>query len=93
MGKARDPDSKSAIDLMIDARLKMTPKTGANLVGIDSFGLPGDELYLIGHFDTVEEAKAAQAQRPKDEDTVIYEAPSKPARRRRSVSDGKSKRR
>lgn len=31
-------------------KAKFIPKTGFNVVGVDDFELPGEKLYLIGHF-------------------------------------------
>ena len=41
---------------------EFTPDEGYNLVGVDSFEAPGEELYLIDHFATREEAEAAKAR-------------------------------
>lgn len=45
---------------------KFTPKTGANLVGVDSMEDAGEALYLIDHFATETEAKAARAAKMKE---------------------------
>ncbi len=47
-----------------------TPDQGFNLVGIDPHGMPGESLYLIGHFDTYEEA--LKEKRKYGNNTVIY---------------------
>lgn len=39
-----------------------TPKEGFNLCGIDDLELPGEQLYIIGHFGTREAAVEAQAK-------------------------------
>lgn len=40
-------------------KAKFIPKTGFNVVGVDDFELPGERLYIIGHFN--EEKSAAEA--------------------------------
>lgn len=57
-------------DLISEEREKFTPKEGFNLVGIDPHGKPGDSLYLIGHFDTKDEAELEQKNHSSN--TVIY---------------------
>jgi hypothetical protein len=62
------------------AKARMTPKSGHNLVGVDTFETePGDELYLVDNFPSKEAAKAAMKKRleadPK-EVLHIYSAPS-----------------
>lgn len=44
---------------------KLTPKTGYNLVGVDDYELPGEELYLVAHYKTAIEAAAARDARRK----------------------------
>ena len=51
------------IEKMLDARRNLTPTEGFNLVGIDDFEPFGEELYLVGHFATKEEAIAEQQRR------------------------------
>jgi hypothetical protein len=41
-------------------RKSLTPEQGYNLVGQDTFQIPGEDLYLIKHYDTREEALRAQ---------------------------------
>lgn len=38
---------------------KFTPEEGFNVVAVDAFELAGEALYLVGHFETREEATAA----------------------------------
>lgn len=57
----------------LEAIEEMTPKTGFNLVGVDDFEEPGEELYLVGHFDTREAADAAKTDRlRKNPDEVLH---------------------
>ncbi len=52
---------------------EFTPKKGFNLCSIDDFSPMGDCLSLINHFDTKEEAEAAQkSEQYKNLKTVIY---------------------
>jgi hypothetical protein len=56
---------------------RMTPTTGFNVVGVDDFELPGEKLYLIGHYKSEPEAEAAKARHEKehpDETVHIYSA-------------------
>lgn len=49
----------------IDALKKQCiPKEGFNLVGVDTFAIPGsgEEVYVVGHYNTAQEAQAAQQQ-------------------------------
>ena len=46
-------------------RENFTPKTGFNLVGVDDYEVPGEQLYLIQHCTTEEEAVAAMTARKK----------------------------
>ena len=41
----------------------MTPEEGFNLVGVDDYEEPGDELYLVGNYPTKEEAERVKQQR------------------------------
>lgn len=63
----------------VKAMDRFIPSEGFNVVGVDSFEEPGDELYLIGHYTTREEAEAAKAEHEKTtEDAVhIYEPKKK----------------
>jgi len=59
------------------AKRDMTPKPGQgyNLVGVDDFEDPGDELYLIDHFPTRARADAARLDRKRrksDETLYVY---------------------
>jgi hypothetical protein len=60
---------------MLAQKKEMTPKTGFNLVGLDDFEDPGEQLFLISSHKTEPEAKAAQKKymsRNKDVKTFIY---------------------
>lgn len=60
-----------SINVILDEIKKFTPETGFNLCSIDNFELAGEQLALIGHFDTREEAEKEQSKYDKDK-TVIY---------------------
>lgn len=45
---------------MLQDREKHTPETGYNIVGIDDFEEPGEQLYTKAHFKTWEEAVEGQ---------------------------------
>jgi hypothetical protein len=67
------------MDLRLRAQKAMTPRKGEgyNVVGVDSFEEPGDELYLIGNYSTQEEAeRVAALRRRQHPDTVHVYAPS-----------------
>ena len=56
-------------------KAKFIPKAGFNVVGVDEFEMPGDQLYLVGHFVDEKAAKAALAKFKKanqDEQAYIY---------------------
>ena len=56
-------------------RERFTPKTGFNLVGVDDFERPGEQLYLIDHFpdrDAAEKALAARKKVRPREKVYIY---------------------
>lgn len=63
---------------MLAQKRELTPKEGFNLVGLDDYEEPGDQLFLIGHYKTKSEALAAEKdhnRRNKDVRTFIYGPP------------------
>ncbi len=56
---------KSLFERQNDRIKEMTPKTGFNVVGVDKFEQPGDELYLVKHCKTKEEAEKVVADMTK----------------------------
>jgi hypothetical protein len=48
-----------------------TPERGFNLVGIDYFGDPDGQLYLIEHFDLYQEALSAKKNRKNPQEYFI----------------------
>jgi hypothetical protein len=60
---------------MMEEKRKLVPKSGYNLVGVDDFEMPGERLYLIGHYTTEEaanDALAAFQKRNPNEQAYIY---------------------
>ena len=56
-----------------DEKIKLTPKTGFNLVGIDYFEDTGNQLYLIEHFEMYQDAlKAKKNRKNQEEYFVLY---------------------
>lgn len=56
-----------------DEKLAMTPESGFNLVGIDSFASDGSRLYLIEHFEQYKDTLDAKKQRKnQDEYMILY---------------------
>ena len=53
------------IEAMQKDKEKFIPESGYNVVGVDDFDLPGEQLYLIKHFAAREEAEAFLAARKK----------------------------
>ena len=48
-----------------------TPERGFNLVGIDFFGDPDGQLYLIEHFDLYQDALSAKKNRKNPQEYFI----------------------
>jgi hypothetical protein len=48
-----------------------TPERGFNLVGIDYFGNPDGQLYLIEHFDLYQDALSAKKNRKNPQEYFI----------------------
>jgi hypothetical protein len=47
-------------------KAKFIPKSGYSVVGIDDFEMPGEQLYLIGHFGSEQAAQSALTKFRKD---------------------------
>jgi hypothetical protein len=59
--------------ILDEERIKLTPDTGFDLVGIDFFADSGNQLYLIKHFEKYQEALNAKKERKNpDEYFVLY---------------------
>ena len=56
-----------------DEKINLTPDTGFNLVGIDYFAEPGNQLYLVEHFEMYQDALNAKKDRKnQNEYFVLY---------------------
>jgi len=49
------------------ARAKMIPKKGFNVVGVDDFERPGQDIFLVKNVETQAEADALRAKKEKDD--------------------------
>jgi len=54
-----------------DEKLASTPESGFNLVGIDPFGVQGNRLYIIEHFEFYQDALKSKNQRKNPEEYLI----------------------
>jgi len=52
-------------------KVKLTPKTGFNLVGIDYFEDTGNQLYLVEHFEMYQDALNAKKDRKNQEEYFV----------------------
>ena len=52
-------------------KIKLTPKTGFNLVGIDYFEDTGNQLYLVEHFEMYQDALNAKKDRKNQEEYFV----------------------
>ena len=52
-------------------KIKLTPETGFNLVGIDYFGDIGNQLYIIEHFEMYQDGLNAK-KREKIRMSILY---------------------
>ncbi|QLH07569.1 hypothetical protein [Nitrosopumilus ureiphilus] len=60
-------------DKFKNEKIKLTPETGFNLVGMDYFAEPGNQLYLVEHFEMYQDALNAKKDRKNpDEYFVLY---------------------
>ncbi len=69
-----------ALESMLAQKAALTPKKGFNLVGLDDYEDPGEQLFLISSHKTEAEATASQKRyksRNKDVKTFIYGAAPK----------------
>lgn len=57
-------------------KIKLTPDSGFNLVGIDYFTDPNGQLYLIEHFEKYQDALEAKKNRKNPSDYfILYKGP------------------
>ena len=52
-------------------KIKLTPETGFNLVGIDYFEDTGNQLYIIEHVDMYQDALNAKKDRKNQEEYFV----------------------
>ena len=52
-------------------KVKLTPNTGFNLVGIDYFEDTGNQLYLVEHFEMYQDALNAKKDRKNQEEYFV----------------------
>jgi hypothetical protein len=52
-------------------KVKLTPKTGFNLIGIDYFEDTGNQLYLVEHFEMYQDALNAKKDRKNQEEYFV----------------------
>ena len=58
-------------DMFEKEKIKLTPKTGFNLVGIDYFEDTGNQLYLVEHFEMYQDALNAKKDRKNQEEYFV----------------------
>jgi hypothetical protein len=58
-------------DIFEKEKVKLTPETGFNLVGIDYFEDTGNQLYLIEHFEMYQDALNAKKDRKNQEEYFV----------------------
>jgi len=59
--KPEHPKRESMMSLMAKNAEQCRPKKGFNLVGVDDYELPGEQLFVIKSFQDLDEAKEAEA--------------------------------
>jgi hypothetical protein len=60
-------------DIFEQEKIDLTPNTGFGLVGIDYFEEPGNQLYLVEHFEMYQDALNAKKDRKnQDEYFILY---------------------
>ena len=62
-----------AEDIHKQEKIRLTPESGFDLVGIDCFAESGNQLYLIEHFEMYQDALNAKKDRKNpDEYFILY---------------------
>ena len=60
-------------DLFENEKIRLTPEAGFDLVGIDYFSGPGNQLYLIKHFEMYQDAlQAKKNKKNPNEYFILY---------------------
>jgi hypothetical protein len=67
------------LEKALDAKEKMTPDTGFNVVAVDRMERPGEALYLVSHHSDAAAAEKARAAHEKTSGnkTYVYAAAAK----------------
>ncbi len=58
-------------DIFEKEKIKLTPETGFDLVGIDYFADSDNKLYLVEHFEMYQDALNAKKERKNQEEYFI----------------------
>ena len=58
-------------DIFQNEKIKITPESGFDLIGIDYFAEPGNQLYLVEHFEMYQDALNAKKDRKNPEEYFI----------------------
>ncbi len=58
-------------DIFEKEKIKLTPKTGFNLIGIDYFTESEGQLYLVEHFEMYQDALNAKKDRKNPEEYFV----------------------
>ncbi len=58
-------------DIFEEEKIRMTPKTGFNLVGIDYFTESENQLYLVEHFEMYQDALNAKKDKKNQEEYFV----------------------
>ncbi len=60
------------IDKIQAEKLKFVPKKGFNVVGVDKTALPGEALFLVGNYNTREDAQKVIGDQKLDDGLTAY---------------------
>ena len=64
-------------DIFKKEKVKLTPEVGFDLVGIDYFAEPGNQLYLVEHFEMYQDAlNAKKEKKDPTEYFILYKGAS-----------------
>ena len=63
--------SRLTEDTFEEEKKKLTPNNGFDLIGIDYFAEPGNQLYLVEHFEMYQDALNAKKERKIPEEYFI----------------------
>ncbi len=58
-------------DIFEKEKIRLTPKTGFGLIGIDYFAEPESQLYLVEHFEMYQDALNAKKDRKNPEEYFV----------------------